>query len=137
MRRQIEITAIASPKEIPAKTLRQRAEGALCSVARQFIARVDGRIVGLLSFDDRPVFDAGVIYEIFVLAKFRRQGVASALLEFGENLARMAGYRRVKLFPRSLGGGMSDSQLVQWYQRHGYAATSNGEMEKVLSKVEP
>lgn len=137
MGQQVEITAITTPKEIRGKTLRQRAEGALCSVARQFVAKMNGRIVGFLSFDDRPAFDAGVIYEIFVLARFRRHGVASALLEFGENLARMAGYRRVRLFPRSLGGAMSDAQLVEWYRRRGYVAVPNGEMEKLFAQTRP
>jgi GNAT superfamily N-acetyltransferase len=136
MGQQIEITAIATPNEIPSKTLRQRAERALSSLCRQFVARIDGRIIGCLSFDDRPVFGAGVIYEIFVLARFRRQGVASALLEFGENLATTAGYRRMRLLPRSLGGAMDDSQLVAWYQRRGYFLASNGggEMEKSLAQ---
>ena len=131
---KIKITPIASPTEIAVTPLRERAEGALCSVARQFVASVNGQVVGLLSFDNRPAFDAGVIYEIFVLEAFRKQGVATALLEYGEALARTTGYRRVKLVPRSLGGEMSDAQLVQWYERRGYVVMSNGEMEKVFDQ---
>jgi GNAT superfamily N-acetyltransferase len=130
---KIEIKPIASPRDISITELQERAEGALCAVARQFVATLNGREVGFLSFDDRPAFNAGVIYEIFVLAAFRRQGVATALLEFGERLARTTGYRRAKLFPRSLDDEMSDTQLVQWYERRGYVVMANGEMEKVFA----
>jgi GNAT superfamily N-acetyltransferase len=129
---KIEIAPIASPQDIAVTELRERAEGALCSVARQYVASIDGRVVGFLSFDDRPAFEAGVIYEIFVLSAFRRQGVATILLEFGERLARATGYRRVKLFPKSLDDEMSDAQLAQWYERRGYVVMANGEMEKVF-----
>ena len=137
-RRGIGVAAIPSPSHLASPILRGRAERAARSNARQFAARIDDKEAGYLSFEDRPDLALGVIYEVFVLSEFRSRGVGSALVRFGEDLARQAGYRRVRLYPRPSDDGISEDRLVAGYERRGYrlCPSSGGEMEKILERSE-
>ena len=82
-----------------------------------------------------PYFlNLGVIYQVFVLAESRSRGVGAMLLRFAEDLGRHAGYSRVRLYPRPLDDGISETRLVEGYERRGYrhCRDSGGEMEKAL-----
>lgn len=88
--RGIAVEAISGPGHLASPILRGRAERAARSNARQFAATIHDEEAGYLSFEDRPDLALGVIYEVFVLSKFRCRGVGSALIRFGEDLARQA-----------------------------------------------
>lgn len=134
----ILVTAISSTQELSSPVLRERAEQAARPNARQCVALIGDREAGYLSFDNHPDLALGVIYEVFVLAEYRSQGVGSALLRFGENLAKRAGYSRVRLYPRPLDNGISEARLVAGYERRGYRLCPHGggEMEKPLERLE-
>lgn len=133
-RPSIGVAAILSPSHLASPILRGRAERAARPNARQFAARVNDKEAGYLSFDDHPDVALGVIYEVFVLSEFRSRGIGAALVQFGEDLARQAGYRRVRLYPRPIDDGISENRLVAGYERRGYRVypSSGGEMEKTL-----
>jgi ribosomal protein S18 acetylase RimI-like enzyme len=134
----IGVVAISSPSHLASSILRGRAERAARPNARQFAARIDDKEAGYLSFEDRPDLALGVIYEVFVLSEFRSRGIGSALIRFGEDLARQAGYRRVRLYPRPTDDDVYEDRLVAGYARRGYrhCPSSGGEMEKVLERSE-
>jgi GNAT superfamily N-acetyltransferase len=130
----VEVAAIANPSELSSPILRDRAEHATRTNARQYVARIRDKEAGYLSFEDRRDLALGVIYEVFVLTEHRSRGVGATLLQFGEDVARRAGYSRVRLCPRPLDDGISESRLVEWYERCGYRLCQNsgGEMQKLL-----
>jgi GNAT superfamily N-acetyltransferase len=130
----VEVAAIANPRELSSPILRDRAEHATRPNVRQYVAWIRDKEAGYLSFEDRPDLALGVIYEVFVLAECRSRGVGSALLRFGEDLARRAGYSRVRLYPRPVDDRIGETRLVEGYERRGYRLCQNsgGEMQKLL-----
>jgi GNAT superfamily N-acetyltransferase len=131
---RVDVAAIANPRDLSSPILRHRAEQATRPNARQYVARICDKEAGFLSFEDRPDLALAVIYEIFVLAECRSRGVGSALLRFGEDVARRAGYSRIRLYPRPVDDGISEPRLVEGYERRGYRLcwNSGGEMQKLL-----
>src|SRR5712691_7937648 len=88
----VDVAALANPRELSSPILAARAEHATRPNVRQYVARIRDKEAGYLSFEDRPDLRLGVIYEVYVLAECRSRGVGSALLRFGEDVARRAGY---------------------------------------------
>lgn len=67
------------------------------------IAKIDGEYAGFVSVEERsarPVFERdmyGHIHELFVAKGFRRQGIASELLDAVEELCREKDYDMIRL----------------------------------------
>ena len=98
------------------------------AIAEQFVARKDGEEVGYISLDIREDLGIGVIYEIFVIEKYRSEGIGGRLLAHGERIAAD------RLLPRSIdNNGLTDQELASWYARKGYVwDPAFKEMEKSL-----
>ena len=78
---------------VTAKQARQRME-AMASVERVLLADVDGERIGLLSLRIVPYLSQDVPYaevtELFVSETHRRRGIAKAMIERAEQIAREA-----------------------------------------------
>lgn len=67
------------------------------------IAEVDGEYAGFVSVEERsarPVFERdmyGHVHEMFVAKEFRRQGIATELLDAVEELCREKGFDMIRL----------------------------------------
>jgi GNAT superfamily N-acetyltransferase len=128
-----DFVEISLPEELQDGLLRSRAKHCRTSFSTQYLALVNGEEAGLLSFDDKSNIGAGVIYEIVVLPQFQGQGLGGQLLSLGERLGRDRRCRRVVLTPRKILPGLSQSELEEWYQRHGFTWAANEmEMEKSI-----
>ena len=89
----------------------------------ELVAEVDGRIVGLIDVEyeeepgtvceDRPGL-GGMIWHIAVLRDFRRQGIASRLLEAAEDAVRSLGIERFEAWTRD------DPWVQRWYESRGF-----------------
>jgi GNAT superfamily N-acetyltransferase len=90
--------------------------------------------MGMLSYEDRSDTALAFIYEIFVLPRFRKQGVAAMLLSHAERFAIGRRCEVVRLEPRPLDETPEISQLESWYARAGYRRSSQHPelMEKSL-----
>ncbi len=104
------------------------------AIAEQFVARKDGEEVGYVSLDIREDLGIGVIYEIFVIEKYRSEGIGGRLLAHGERIAADHGFKSTRLLPRSIdNNGLTDQELASWYARKGYVLDpAFKEMEKAL-----
>ncbi len=100
----------------------------------QFIARKDREEAGYLSLDIRKDLGIGVIYEIFVIEKYRRGGIGASLLAHGEKISKDYGFAATRLRPRSFdSNGPTDQELTAWCARKGYVLDPvTNEMEKKL-----
>jgi GNAT superfamily N-acetyltransferase len=130
----LEIIKFDLANEPKNDTLRLRAEKAKRRHSHQFGAKVDGCEAGLLSFDDLSNYGIGVVYEILVLPQFRRRGIGTELLRYGERLARSLDCDRIRLNPEPFDRSLSKKSLKLWYSKRGYAPASDGadEFEKLL-----
>jgi len=131
----IEIAELAHPADVGDGIIRERAVRAKAKLSRQFVARVDGREAGYLSFDDRSDIGTGVIYEVFVLPRFRQQGIGSRLLAFVEELAAGLQCARLRLSAIPFDRSVTQNWLDTWYRRRGFLPASDGshELEKDIS----
>ncbi len=129
----LEIVELMNPHDLVSDLLRQRAINARWPNSVQYLATLEGREVGYLSFDHRRDIDAGIIYEIVVLHEFQNRGVGSALLAHGESVAADLGCQNVVLAPVAVEAGLSEAQLRKWYTRRGYRnRDQSSEMEKCI-----
>ena len=96
----------------------------------------DGIEVAFVSLDrwPEPQTNPMVVYEIYIQKDRRRKGIGTGVLSEIENLAIREGFTKLRLRPSPLDRETSESELVNWYLRHGYkwAATTSNEMEKEL-----
>lgn len=88
--------------------------------AIELVAEQEGTIVGLLDLEcesdgltDRPGA-GGMIWHLATHPDRQRQGVASALLDEAERLARERGLVRLEAWTRD------DAPAWRWYERHGF-----------------
>lgn len=116
----IEIREIGRPDELQDELLRQRGTRCRKDNSQQFIVTVGGCEAGFMSIDQRPELRCTVIYEIFVLPKFRCRGLASSRIQMAEALARSVSHSRTVLSPHSLDSNTDQRWLQQWYERKGY-----------------
>lgn len=130
----IEITEFTQPTDLGSDIIRARAIRAKVKKSRQFLARVQGREAGYLSYDDRSDIDTGVLYEVFVLPEFRQQEVGSRLVAFAEHLAVSLKCSRMRLSPVPFDQSVTQLQLNSWYRKKGYEQATDGsrEFEKSL-----
>jgi ribosomal protein S18 acetylase RimI-like enzyme len=90
---------------------------------RFFIVRVDGEDAGFISVEDRtarPVFERdkyGHVHELFVKKDFRRQGIASKLLERVEDYCQEKDFDMIRLSVN-----VRNDSAKQLYQSHDFYA---------------
>lgn len=125
----IEITEFTQPTDLGNDLIRGRAIRAKVKQSRQFLARVHGREAGYLSYDDRSDIETGVLYEVFVLPEFMRQGVGSRLVAFAERLAVSLKCSRMRLSPTPFDQSVTQVQLTSWYTKKGYERARDGSRE--------
>ena len=131
----LEIVELARPTDVGDGIIRERAVRAKVRQSRQFVATLEGREAGYLSFDDRSDIQTGVIYEVFVLPKFRKLGIGSSLVAFAEELALSLKCVRLRLSAIPFDRSVTQDWLDSWYTRRGYIRASDGsnELEKDIS----
>lgn len=118
--------------------LRERVENGKRLGTREFVALIDGVEAGLLIFEDFPDSSLGVVYEIYVLSKFRAIGVGNLLLSLAETVALDSAYKTLRLLARSLDQeAINDEALMSWYGRKGFSrdACDPGWMQKDLASA--
>ncbi len=131
----IEIAELTHPTDVVDEIIRERAIRAKVKQSRQFVATIHGREAGYLSFDDHSDTQTGVIYEVFVLPKFRKLGVGSSLVAFAEELASTLKCIRLRLSAIPFDRSVTQNWLDSWYTKRGYIPASDGshELEKNIS----
>ena len=105
---------------------------------REFVALIDGVEAGLLIFEHFPNNSLGIVYEIYVLAKFRAMGVGNLLLSRAETVALDSACKTLRLLARSLDREfINDENLMSWYGRKGFIrdAGDSGWMQKNLTSA--
>ncbi|MGL6006091.1 GNAT family N-acetyltransferase [Aeromonas sobria] len=135
----MNITKINTLESVENLSLRKRAENARCGRSKEFVAIIDGREAGLLSYEDWSEQSLGFIYEIFVLPEYRTQGVGRGLLSYAEELAKELHCTSIQLKPYPLDRTLVSEWLVSWYARHGYVQKADDleKMEKSLVGTRP
>ncbi len=97
-----------------AKGIRPRAWEFFCSIERVG--------VGLLLFEHFPNNSFGLVYEIYVLTKFRATGVGNRLLAHSEAAAIDSACKTLRLFARALDRELiNDEGLMSWYGHKGFS----------------
>jgi len=96
--------------------------------------------VALLSVDvypreQFPEIDQLIIYELFVPAALRNNGIGTRALRAAEELGRTLGFRKTMLHAKPLLKSRSQEDMVAWYERRGYRIVdrSSSKLEKILT----
>lgn len=101
--------------------LQERIEKGKRLGTKEFVALIDGVEAGLLIFEHFPDYSLGLVYEIYVLEKFRENGVGNLLLSHAETVALDSAYKTLRLSARSLDQEfINDESLMSWYGRKGF-----------------
>lgn len=98
----------------------------------------NGAQSGLLIFEHFPERSLGLVYEIYVLAEFRKMGVGNLLLSHAQTIAVDSACQALRLLARSLDQEfISDDDLMSWYGRKGFDrdAGNIGWMQKNLASA--
>ncbi|WP_338832615.1 GNAT family N-acetyltransferase [Bradyrhizobium sp. 27S5] len=113
---------------------RRMASSTKARSTKHYVANHDGVEVGFVAVDAIPEADYLVLYELFVIERFRGSGLGALLLAEVERFANILGYERVILFPKPLEPPFPAERLVAWYKRNGYSERSDcpSELEKTL-----
>lgn len=106
------------------KELLERAIRARGGRSTEYIVLIDKVEVALLSYDDWSDRSEGFIYEIFVLAGHRNNGIGSLLLKFAEKKALELNCTKIILEPQPFDHTVNFSFLVSWYSKNGYQQCS-------------
>ena len=114
------ILGINSCNDIGNKILYYRANRAQGGRSQIFIIRIDGEEVALLSYEDWSEKYIGFIYEIYVLPKYRYQGIGELLLSYAESKACELKCRYIKLKPYPLDEKTDKDRLIAWYKKNSY-----------------
>ena len=101
--------------------LKERIEKGMRPGTKGFVALIDGVEAGLLIFEHFPNYSLGFVYEIYVLEKFRGNGVGNLLLSHAEAIALDSTCKTLGLSARSLDQEfINDESLMSWYGRKGF-----------------
>lgn len=128
-----EILRVHSSGSLKDEVLRNRAKQAHNPRSQEFVMVIDGEEAGLMSYEDWSHQSVGFIYEIFVLPKFRRQGIGASLLSYGEELAVRLGCTHIRLQVRAFDKTIEPEKLFSWYENTGYVEESGG--SEYMSKI--
>lgn len=118
---QIEFEELGSQRTFALPELQARADGNPWSEARrQYRVQRNKQEVAYLSFD---VFLPSEInlYEIFVAAQYRGQGIGCACILFAIDLGKQMGKERLSVRPEPL-SEQSKEDLIEWYLRRGFVS---------------
>lgn len=131
----MRIERVDDAQDIVCEALRERAQAGRREGTEAFLALNEGQEAGLLIYEKFPRHRMALIYEIYVLTPQRGRGVGQRFLIHSENLARAAGYSKIRLSPRSLDrDAISDESLMGWYRRNGFELDSKDSswMQKMI-----
>ncbi|HHN8580381.1 MULTISPECIES: GNAT family N-acetyltransferase [Providencia] len=120
---RIDILEIQLNK-IKNEELQERAIRASGGRSTEYIVLIDKVEVALLSYEDWSDRSEGFIYEIFVLAGHRNNGIGSLLLKFAEKKALELNCNKIILEPQPFDHTVNFSFLVGWYSKNGYQQCS-------------
>lgn len=127
---------LANLESVDSFEIRKRSEASSKSQhTKQYFIVENDLEVGFLSLDIRPNVDYLVLYEIFVLQKYRCQGVASRTLAEVEQFAKSLKYKKITLSPSPLENEQSKPELICWYKKRGYVESQEcpSELEKYIT----
>lgn len=126
---------IENEEQIIDEALRCRVRRAQSGRSSEHILLINGSESGFISFEDWSDQSLGFIYEVYVLPSFRGNGLGTALLLYGEKLAKELRCTRVQLEPNAFEGTVSKEMLVSWYVRNGYFNILDNprRMEKIIA----
>lgn len=118
---QLEFIELRAQAEIISEELRARArEFPGRAIDLRYLVLKAGKEVAFLWYNTFPTEFYLVIYELFVEARFRHQGIGSALIHHAETLATARGYRQILARPQPLSDEITQEQLVAWYEKRGF-----------------
>jgi GNAT superfamily N-acetyltransferase len=129
---------IEEKQQVNQPLLRERVANGKRPGTREFVALIDGEEAGLLIFEPLSNGSFGLVYEIYVLAKFRGMGVGTLLLSRAETVALDSACRALRLSARSLDQDfINDQSLMSWYGRKGFTrdASDPSWMQKNLTSA--
>ena len=115
-----EIKRIGSVEELTDTVIRERALRAHGGRSCEFVARINDKEMGFLSYEDWQDNSQGFIHEIFILPAFRKKGVATLLLKHSEEYAMQLRCKSIRLRPYALDEEPSTQNLISWYSGVGY-----------------
>ena len=120
----VQIKPYWGDNEMPAQIVRRRISETQANRGVYLVAKVENQFVGhvfLKYYGKRSAPYYPDVEDLYVQEPFRRQGVATALLQRCEELARSAGYCAI-----GLAAGVDENGLERHlYQKLGYALTDN------------
>lgn len=125
---QLEFIELKTQTEINSEELRARARefpGRVIDL--KYLVRKAGEEVAFLWYNTFPTDFYLVIYELFVAARFRNQGIGSALIRHAETLATDRGYRQILVRPQPLSNDITQAQLIVWYEKRGFTKMTGDE----------
>jgi GNAT superfamily N-acetyltransferase len=133
----VELVELADWTEALTPDIQERVRnGSACELTKKYAVIDDGKEVGYLAVDWWPLSERTdlVLYELFVPQRFRHRGVGTRILAKTEELAKVAGYKRVFLHAQPL-EDYPQEQLIAWYQMNGFTMEPNDDagMAKVVS----
>ena len=102
--------------------------------SKHFIVQKGRFSVAFLSLDIRPHTDYLVLYELYVLSKYRNLGVGTKILSYVCDMAKSQGFKRIILTAKPIDPSISVERLACWYNKRGVVKSAEyiNEFEKVV-----
>lgn len=116
----LSITEIIDLSNISSPILSELADRSNTARSRKYIANLNKCEVGFLCYDDWSEQSLGFIYEIFILPKYRAQGIGDRLMIFAEELAKNLNCTSIRLEPHAFDHSIDPRWLNLWYLKKGY-----------------
>lgn len=132
----MEIYEVSSFEEVKDETIRYRAKRASTRRSIEYIAKLDGYEIGLLSLEPgRWPTENAFICVVYILPNHRGKGVGEKLMMHAENQARALGCKGLKLEARAFDCTIENKWLISWYRKQGFEVIIDNteHMEKSLA----
>lgn len=131
----MQFVKIETESQVNNEVLRERVTRAQSGKSSEYILLSNGSESGFISFEVLSDRSLGFIYEMYVLPSSRRKGLGSALLSYGEGLAKELNCTHIQLEPNAFDRTVSKDLLVSWYTKNGYLKMSDNSerMEKIIA----
>jgi len=95
----------------------------------------DDQEIALVAIDRLPELSTLVLYELYVLQSKRRRGFGNEIMKKVDSIARIEGFKKIRLIARLLDKDIGVNDLKLFYYRRGYTDDLfvEDEMEKCIS----